>query len=469
MKNLKTIIGFSLGPVLGALFSAFSVPICTRYLLPSDYGKTSMFNLLYSILLVVIYLGLDQAFIREYREYDNKNKVLCNSMVIPSVVTLLIILLSCPFAPSISLFLFESDKYTDVIYLLLGALPHLLVQRFLLITLRMDEKAFEYSFFVLIFNLISFVATLFFLFYIRQDFLAVVYSTLISLYIGDGILLAFYYKKLFFKKEYLDLELLKRMSKYALPLIPSTVIVGVFSGEDKVFLKYFSDYNELGYYQVSMTLTTMLLILQQAFSTFWTPTVYRWRSENVKIEKYLFVQKVVSIFAFLCFLGVLLIKELIPILLSEKYENIKHVFPFLLFYPVMSIVISTTACGIEFSRKTIYIFYVWIIVAILNFVLNLIFVPKLGATGASIATGLSYIIYFWVITLFSRKLWFNFETLHFVKLILLLLIVALANSLYFIEQTFVYLVDFIVLILGIILYRTTLVRVYNILVKGEQV
>lgn len=57
MKTIKKFIGFSLGPIVGAIFSAVSVPICTHYLLPNEYGKTSMFNLLYTILLMVAYLG----------------------------------------------------------------------------------------------------------------------------------------------------------------------------------------------------------------------------------------------------------------------------------------------------------------------------------------------------------------------------------------------------------------------------
>ena len=58
MKTLKKLFEFSLGPVLGAIFSAVSVPIATHYLLPNEYGKTSMFNLMYTVLLILAYLGM---------------------------------------------------------------------------------------------------------------------------------------------------------------------------------------------------------------------------------------------------------------------------------------------------------------------------------------------------------------------------------------------------------------------------
>lgn len=463
MKTIKRFVEFSLGPVLGAILSAISVPICTHYLLPNEYGKTSMFNLFYTVLLMAAYLGFDQAFIREYHEFENKSKVLLNAMIIPGITTICIIICICPFASKISYFLFESYKHANVVYLLLGALPFILLERFILVYLRMQERALEYSLFSLLVKAISFSCTLYFLFNIRKDFLAVIYSTIISHYIGDGVLIIIYHKALAFKKEYIDRNLIKRMTNYALPLVPATVIGTIFNGEDKLFIKYFADYNELGYYQISMTLANMVLILQEAFSTFWTPTVFRWKAENVENERYEFVQKAVSLFASTCFMGVLLIKDLLPILLSQKYANAKYILPFLLFYPVMSMIISTTVSGMDFARKTNFTLYFSIAVTILNFFLNLLLVPRLGAAGAAIATGLSHIFYFWIRTLYSRKLWFKFNISHLLKMTILLSLAALINSFEFINELLVYLGDIVIIILGICLYKETIIKIINIL------
>lgn len=466
MNTIKRFIKFSLGPILGAIVSAVSVPICTHYLLPNEYGKTSMFNLLYTFLLMVAYLGFDQAFMREYHEYDNKSKVLFNSMIIPSFITIILILLVAPFALSISYFLFESDQHVDVVYLLLSLLPFLLVEQFILANLCMEERALEYSFFSLIVKFVAFACTLFFLFIIRQDFLAIIYSAIISNYVGSVILILLYHKKLKFKKEYFDLNLVRRMSSYALPLFPASVIGIIFNGEDKIFIKYFSNYNELGYYQVSMTFANMLMILQQAFSSFWTPTVFRWISENVENKKYEFVQQLASLFASVCFIGVLLFKNFIPILLGEKYENIKYILPFLLFYPIMSILVITTSTGIDLVRKSKYSLYYLIAASILNFVLNLLFVPIFGSSGAAIATGLSYVFYFWIKTIKSRKLWFDFDCSHFIKMTILLMIAALVNSIPSLAQSFVYLIDAIIIFLGLNLYKGVIID-FCFLIKEE--
>ena len=449
MKTLKKLIGFSLGPILGALLSAVSVPVATHYLLPNEYGKTSMFNLMYTILLMVAYLGYDQALIREYHEHKDKTKVLLNSMIVPFCITIVLILIVIPCAPLISYFLFESSHHELVVYMLAAALPFLLVERFILVNLRMQERAFEYSFFSLIVKAVAFGCTLFYLFNVRQDFLAIIYSTLISHYVGDGLLLVLYHKMFRFKLDEIDMRLIKQMTRYALPLVPATVIGAIFNAEDKIFIKVFSNYDELGYYQVSMTLANMVAILQQAFSTFWTPTVFRWKSENVENSKYEMVQKMIAFFASACFMGVLLLKNFLPILLSEKYASTKYILPFLLLYPVMAMIISTTVSGIDFARKTEYTLYFSIAVTIVNFILNWILVPWKGAVGAAIATGISHVFYFWIRTLYSRKLWFNFDIKHLVLTTGLLTIAAIINSIPSIKDGFVYVVDVVIIIIGI--------------------
>ena len=60
--------------------------------------------------------------------------------------------------------------------------------------------------------------------------------------------------------------------------------------------------------------------------------------------------------------------------------------------------------GIGFKKKTQYFFYVSVIASVSNFIGNLLLVPYLGAKGAAISTGLSYIIFFSARTYFSTKL-----------------------------------------------------------------
>lgn len=464
-RFFKKLVGFSIGSILGAVFSSIMVPISTHFLLPNEYGKTSMFNFLYSILVLLTLLGFDQAFIREYYEHEDKKKLFANAMLIPMICVLVIIPTMVFFAPDISYFLFESKEYVIVVYMLDAVLPLLILERFILVDIRMQEKAFLYSVYSLLLKIIAFIVNLIFLFCVRRDFLAIVYSTLISHYIGDILLIVIYHKNLYFERKILDINLVSIMMKYALPLLPAAIIGMIFNCEDKLFIKVFSDYTQLGYYQTAMTITNIISILQSAFTTFWTPTVLRWRSEQVSNVKYEIVQKGVAFVASILFIGILLCRNLFPFILSQRYESTKYVMPFLLLYPVMTIMISTTISGIDFAKKTEYTLYFSILVTILNFVLNWLLVPKWGSMGAAVATGISHLFYFWVRTLYSRKLWFDFELKHLVVVSVVLFASAVINSCSFIKDEIVYLVDVVAVIVILVLYKAFTRKLSDIFLK----
>jgi len=70
---------------------------------------------------------------------------------------------------------------------------------------------------------------------------------------------------------------------------------------------------------------------------------------------------------------------------------------------------ETTGMGIGFTRKTSYSIIVSGVSAGINFIGNYLLVPKYGALGACISTAVSYMVFFWVKTMISRKLWWKFN------------------------------------------------------------
>lgn len=73
---LKRLAGFSLGPIVGALISFIMVPVQTWIINPDELGKASMYTMAYSLTSLFIYLGLDQAFVREFNSEENKKNLL---------------------------------------------------------------------------------------------------------------------------------------------------------------------------------------------------------------------------------------------------------------------------------------------------------------------------------------------------------------------------------------------------------
>lgn len=108
---------------------------------------------------------------------------------------------------------------------------------------------------------------------------------------------------------------------------------------------------------------------------------------------------------FLFGLLVLGFKDLIFLLLNKSYREAAYIAPFLILYPIMYTISETTVMGINFTKKTYWHIVVTGVSAAANFVGNTLLVPHLGARGAAISTGLSYILFFTMRTMISERLY----------------------------------------------------------------
>ena len=120
-------------------------------------------------------------------------------------------------------------------------------------------------------------------------------------------------------------------------------------------------------------------------------------------------------------MGVLLLKELVALILGYDFRNAIMIFPFLLLYPVLYTLSEITGLGIGFKRKTIYTLLVTSVSAIVNVALNWYLIPIFKGKGAAIATGISYVVFFWLRTIISRRLWYKFRiNIYFVTNIIVI-------------------------------------------------
>ena len=81
----------------------------------------------------------------------------------------------------------------------------------------------------------------------------------------------------------------------------------------------------------------------------------------------------------------------------------------------------------QFVISQFLTFQVWNIKIGFSFVPVVIAARLYGAIGAAIATGISYLVFFWTRTLISRKLWYKFKLKKFIVITIILLGISLIN------------------------------------------
>jgi len=183
--------------------------------------------------------------------------------------------------------------------------------------------------------------------------------------------------------------ILKKMLYFSLPLVPSSVAIFAQNYIDRIMITNFLSLEKLGIYSCAFQISSVLLLFITAFSMSLTPLIY---NEYKKAATPKNIAKTLNIYLFCAFcagLGLILfLPELFHLFIGKQYYGAYLVIPSL----VMSIILSGLYIftpGLAIRKKTKHIALINIIGMILNFVFNLILIPRYGIQGAAIATILS--------------------------------------------------------------------------------
>jgi polysaccharide biosynthesis protein len=424
LKNnlLKKFLSFSIGGYVNAVIGFFMLPFITRILTPEEYGIASLIAVLVDMLVIMCSMGLDQGLVRFFYEEDedNRGRLLYNSISYPIIFFFILSIILFIFKDKITFFILNKNDnflWKVILVSILFRILHL----FSILIIRMQQKGKLFSFFNILLKVSEFLFILILYKIYKNSYKILILASLFS-FILTSLLSVFFERKIwtFSGKEKITK---KELLKYSFPLVLTMGLTWLFASADKLTIKYFSDLNQVGLYSSSFKIVSIISVIQSGFTTFWTPIVYEHYSKNP--EDTLFYKKAndyLSIIFFSMGLGILIFRDLIVFLLGDKYYLSKFIIPMLIFIPVMYLISETTVMGISFKKKSKYFLYISIVVSITNILGNIILVPFLGAKGAAISTGISYILFFALRTYFSNKLInfnFNLKRIYFIIILIL--------------------------------------------------
>lgn len=407
MKGLfKKFMEFAVGNVAVLVLGLLSSWIITRIITPDQNGKFALFTTVTSLIILIVMVGQDQAYIRYYHEEDeeNRGKLLRQCIKIPLAINFIVGTMALVFYKYVSHFIAKETSLMLVILVLFHS-TFSIISNFVLINIRMKQRGKIYSL-VIAMNKVIYL----FLIWIFYGVFKNNYITLVFSFTAANIAMVIM-GIIFERKDWFTWSTdksLKTDSKtllnYGTPFIFSMAIIWVFQYIDKVSLRIFSNDFQIGLYGGAMTIIGVMNTLQGAFTTFWTPVAYERYSTNPDDKEFFSkINEIVSVLMILIAIGLIATKDIIILLVGVKYRDARFIIPFLVFMPIMYTISETTVLGINFNKKTKYHIYVAVFSAISNIAGNIILVPRMGATGAAISTGLSYIVFFLARTFYAGK------------------------------------------------------------------
>lgn len=403
----KKFLSFSYGSWIGLIIGLFITIISARLLSPEDFGKAAMFTLVMNVSMIFIVFGTDRSFVRFFYEENEENRggLLYNCIRLPIVMSIIISILIFIFNEQITMFIFDEVNLLAGYMLIIGIISQV-IYRFGTLVIRMEQKGNMYSVLEILNRSFSLVFLVLLYFVIGGSYEIIIFSTVITFFILSIVSLKFGGRYWNFKNSSLsNLRHTKtEIIQYGSPLLITTLITWLFQSFDRIAIKEWSTLEELGLYAAAFKIVALLLVLQTTFSTFWAPVSYENFEENPENKEfYANMFKIVSFGMFLIAILSIAGKDIIVLLLGSNYNGAANIMPFLVFMPLMYTISETTVVGINFYKKTKWHIVIAVISCIVNIIGNWILIPDFGGIGASISTGMSYIIFFSLRTFVSLK------------------------------------------------------------------
>lgn len=426
---LKRLMGFSLGPILGAAISIILFPIFTNLLTVGEYGDGAGFQTILLQIPSFIYIGMDQAFTREYHHKEDKKDLMQQAMVLPIILGVFLSAGAVLLSGQLSNWFFKSPDYSYVIVYAAVWVMLTIIERFILLSIRMQEKAVEYSLFTLLQKIFNFIVSMALILMGVRNFKVIVYGLLFGHIIADLLMFVKYRHLLDIRQFKLKPELIKMMFIFGLPIMVATSLAAILNSVDTIFLTNYSTSENLGIYQAGSKIGAIIGILKTAFASFWIPTAYRWYEEKKSMKHYKYISDMILLVMSAMFFVLLLIKQPIALFLSPNGEFIEvmYIIGLLAFPNVMYTLSETTNLGIVFSRKTHYNIIVSAMSLLVSVALNITLTPTWGYRGAALASTSAYIIFYLARTYFSSKTGFYFGQSKQVITMILMVIAGVMN------------------------------------------
>lgn len=429
--NVRKIAGFAVGPIGGAFLGFITLPLTAWFFSTEDIGRIALLQIVLGFTTMLFSLGLDQAYVREYHEKENKSE-LWKQTTFPGLYLILLvsfILIIHPYL--LSELLFDTQSWLISFLVIVLFIANYLIRFFSLI-LRMQEKGFLFSMsqiwpkFFNIFFLLNFV-----IIYNHHEFIYLLYAQVLSALIACSIFAwNTRHEWLGINNIKIDLNELKPLLKFGMPLIVGGLAFWGLNSIDRLFLKVFSDFNELGIYSVATSFAAIAIIVQSIFSTVWAPTVYKWIKNNENLDKIHDITWYLTIIIVFIFSLVGLFSNLITLVLPEQYNLVQYIVLPTLVAPLLYTLSETTGVGIGVSRKSYLSLYASLGAVASALLFNYILTPKLGALGAGISSSLSFLIFFLLRTEFSVIAWKSFPRIKVYFLVFLIVGLSISHAIF---------------------------------------
>lgn len=389
---VKAGIGYTIGNYLLKGLSFLTIPIFVRLMTKDDYGLYNTYISYEAMLYVVLGLALHSSLKNAKYKFESRfSQYVLNCVYIQLISFVFWIVLSHLLYPVYGSRI--GFNYLEILLLVIYSFATSLIQIFnAYVGLYYQYTDFlKISSFNAVANIILSVVLITTVFpnraYQGRILGTVIPTTIIGIYI-----IIYFIKRSDSRKIVNDY--IRYGIKYSIPIVPHGLSQVILSSFDRIMINYMVGSAEAGVYSFAYNIYSIVFVTTSSLDQVWGP----WFYEKMNSGEYHLIRKYSNYY--ICFISGLIISiilgspEIVLLLGSSKYSDSV--------YAVIPVVASgfftflyTLPVQVEYYyEKTGYIAVGTSCAAIINIVLNYIFISKYGYVAAAYTTIVTYILYF---------------------------------------------------------------------------
>lgn len=369
---------------------------------PQSYGQFSIGFALMGFLGVIIFLGLDSGIARFIPFYLGKKKnkelsaTLGTGLFIPLLMSIFLGIIIYSYSNFISTYFFHNTALIPILKLFALSMPILIANRFFVIALQSFQDAKYVTWLKYVFeNLAKVFLTISFIKIWRNAYgITIGFSASILL---TTIILIIVFSKFFFKIKNFSLKdkkVIGNIFGYSIPLMFAGLLDMIIEWTDSLMIGHFHTDVLVGIYNAAIPTAFLLLIIPQSLLYLFFPVVTQlYAKKDILSVRYLYnnLSRWAYFLNFPLFLSIFIFsKQILNVLFGKEYTAGAIALSIL---SIGLFIFSMTIKDLSLIRmlqnsKTILL--ISTSAAIINIILNWLFIPAFSIIGAAVATSVSF-------------------------------------------------------------------------------
>lgn len=392
----KASLCYLIGNFFNKGFAFLTIPIFTRLLSTTDYGIINTYSSWAGILSMIVGFAMHMSIRNAFVDYKDDTESYLSTIIKFTLLSSLGFMLI--FYAVVKIFRINISLSLVFICLFHSVASSIIED--VSCYFMMKYNYIKRTILMILPNLISVCVAIFLISYIlKKDlYLGKIIPEALTIIIFAIILSVCYTKKGF------NTAYIKHALKISLPLILHGAALNILSNSDRIMITWLADASQAGIYSLVYSLGMVTYAITLSIDGIWIP----WFTNKMKEKSYdeinYITKDYIKLITYIMCGLIIVSPEILKILASKSYwEGIK-LMPIIIVANFLFFAYNIYTNLEHYYKKSNQITALTILAAVLNLVLNYIFIPKFGYVAAAFTTAISYFVIFILHSIYSKTL-----------------------------------------------------------------